>query len=176
MTDLKVGRPKIAIAGGVLAIVGALLGMLWLSWGLITTVSEGYEFSERQIFYGSVFLAIVLVSCVIVFAGGILILRRRYRLGGVLALIFSILLVTSAGIWLVAMWGIVGGILSIIAREKVPERVLEVARRQGRVSIKEVATETGKTELDVEVAIVELRSKGQPIRFEMKTREVIYDG
>ena len=179
MTDLKVGRPKIAIAGGVLAIVCAVVSPLWLLFGLIAGLSWGYfQLSERFIFFGSIFVGIVLVCCVMVFVGGIVILRRKYKLGGVLALIFSILLVTStsAAIWYVAMWGIIGGILSLISREKIPERVLEVAKRDGRVSIKEVATETGKTEADIEVAIIKLRSKGQPVSFDMKTREVIYDG
>ena len=180
VTDFKVRRPKIAIAGAALAIVCSILGVLWLSWGLKTILGTGYELSgrqmERAIFYGSTFVVIFVTCCIMVFAGGILILRRKYRVGGAVALTFSIFLVTSAGNWLVAMWGILGGILSIIAREKIPERVLEVAKQHRQVSIKEVATETGKTELDVEKAIVELRSKGKPIRFDLKTRDVIYSG
>ena len=180
VTDFKVRRPKIAIAGAALAIVCSILGVLWLSWGLKTILGTGYELSQRQIeraiFFGGTFVVIFIVCCVIVLVGGILILRRKYRVGGAVALIFSIFLFTSSGTWLVAMWGIIGGILSIISREKIPERVLELAKLHRQVSIKEVATETGKTELDVEQAIVKLRSKGQPIRFDLKTREVIYDG
>ncbi len=176
MTRFKVGRPKIAIAGAVLAIVGSVLGVLWLSLSLKTILGTGYELSEKQIFYGAQFLAILIACFVMIFVGGILILRGKYRVGGAVALLFSIFLMSSAGLWYVAMFGIIGGILSLISREKVPERVLEVAQQHGQVSIKEVATETGKTELDVEQAIVKLRSKGHPIRFDLKTREVIYDG
>lgn len=181
VTDFRVRRPKIAIAGAALAIVCSVLSVVWLSQGLTTILGTGYKFSERQMFFGSTFLVIFVACCVMVFVGGILILRQNYRVGGVVALIFSIFLVTSAGkgnplIWFVAMFGIIGGILSIISREKIPERVLEAAKQHRQVSIKEVATETGKTELDMEQAIVKLRSKGQPIRFDLKTRKVIYDG
>jgi len=48
MTDLRVGQPKIAIAGGVLAIVCALLTAL-LSLGLTILSQEGYEFSASEI-------------------------------------------------------------------------------------------------------------------------------
>ncbi len=164
------------MAGGALAIVTAVLGLLWLSRGIMTIVgNERLELSERQIFFGSTFLIVVIVCLIMVFVGGVLILRRRYRPGGILALVFSTFLFTSAGIWYVAVWGIAGGILSIIAREKVPERVLELLQQRRQVNIKEAATETGKTELDVEQAIVKLQSKGQPITFDMKSREVIYD-
>lgn len=176
MTDFKVKRPKITIAAGALATVTAALGVLWLSLGLMTILgNERLELSERQMFFGSTFLIVVIVCLVMVFIGGILIWRRRYRSGGILALVFSIFLVTSAGIWYVAIWGIAGGILGIIAREKVPERVLELVRQRKQVNIKELAAETGKTELDVEQAIVKLQSKGQPIRLDMKSREVILD-
>ena len=180
MTDYKVGRPKMAIAGAALAMVCAVLGVVVLSLALMGTlqgIERGYEISNMEIAIGSWMLLILGVYCVVIFSGGILMLKRRYGLGGVLVLIFSILLVTSAAhLWYVGIWGIAGGALSLIAREKTPERVLEIARQEKQVSIKEVATLTGKTELDVEVAIAKLKAKGQPIRFEMKTREVIYEG
>lgn len=88
---------------------------------------------------------------------------------------FSVLLIIFAlDIWFVSIWGIIGGALGLVSKEKIRETVLDVARRYGRVNIREVATETGKTEADVELAIIELKSKGQPIRFDAGTREVIY--
>ena len=180
MTDFKVERPKMAIAGAALAMVCAVLGVGWLSLalgGTLQGIERGYEISNMEMVIGAWLFLIIGIYCVVIFSGGILILRRRYGLGGVLVLIFSTLLVTSAvHIWYVGIWGIAGGALSLISREKTGERVLEIARQQRRVNIKEVATLTGKTELDVEVAIARLKAKGQPIRFEMKTREVIYDG
>ena len=172
MTNLRVGRPKTAIAGGVLAIACALLVALVLTLGITILNQEGYEFSTidiEDVLYAYVW-------CGFVFAGGILIFRRRYTLGGALALGFSIILIIFAiDIWYIGMWGIIGGALSLISKEKTPERVLEVAKRYGRVSIREVATETGKTEADVELAIINLQSKGKPVRFEASTREVIHD-
>lgn len=171
MANLRVGRPKTAIAGGVLAIVCALLVALLLSLGITILSQEGYDFSASDI--EDVLYAYV--WCGLVLAGGVLILRRRYILGGALALGFSILLIIfTIDIWYCGMWGIIGGVLSLISKEKTPQRVLEVARRYGRVSIREVAAETGKTEADVELAIVNLQSKGHSIRFDAATREVIF--
>ena len=171
MPNLRVGRPKTALAGGVLAIICALLVALLLSLGFIIMSEEGYEFSASDI--EDVLYAFI--WCGLVFAGGILILRRRYTLGGALALGFSILLIIfTIDIWYISMLGVIGGALSLISKEKTPERVLEVVRRYGRVSILEVATETGKTEADVELAIIDLQSKGKPVRFDAATREVIY--
>ena len=180
MSEFKVRRPKIAVVGAALAMVCAIIGVVWVSLALrraILGIEAGYEMSDMEIFMGSWLFLVTSAYCVIIFAGGILILRRRYGLGGVLVLIPSILLVTSVlRLWYVGIWGITGGILSLISKEETPQRVLEIARQQGQISIKEVANLTGKTELDVEVAITKLKSKGQPIRFDMKTRNVIYDG
>jgi len=52
------------------------------------------------------------------------------------------------------------------------EKIARESRR--RTSIRDVATETGKTEADMELASIDLQSKGQPIRFDAGTREVIY--
>lgn len=171
MPNLRLGRPKIAIAGGVLAIICALLVALLLSLGLIIMSEEGYEFSATDIED----VLYTFIWCGLVFAGGILIFLRRYKIGGAIALGFSILLIIFAlDIWYIGMWGVIGGALCLISKEKTPERVLEVARRYGRVGIREVATETGKTEADVELAIINLQSKGKPIRFDATTREVIF--
>lgn len=171
MTNLRVRRPRIAIVGGVLAIVCVLLVALLLTLGITILSQEGYEFTGSDI--EDVLYAYV--WCCLVLAGGILIFLRRYILGGALALGFSILLIIFAiDIWYISMWGVIGGALGLISKEKTPERVLEVARRYGRVGIREVATETGKTEADVELAIIDLQSKGKPVRFDATTREVIY--
>jgi len=178
MTDFKVRRPKIAIAGAALGMVCAVLGVVWLGSALrmaILGIEAGYEMSNMQIAIGSWLFLVVGAYCAVIFTGGILILRRRYGLGGILVLIPSILLLTSAlHLWYVGIWGIVGGILSLVSKEETPKRVLEIARQKGQAGIWEVANMTGKTEQDIEVAIVKLKSKGQPIRFDMKTRKVIY--
>ena len=180
MTDFKVRRPKIAVVGAALAMVCAVLGVTALSLtlrGAILGIEAGYEASDIEIVLGSWVFLVASACCVVVFAGGILILRRRYRLGGLVALIPSVFLaVSTVNLWYVGVWGITGGILGLIAKEETPRRVLEIVKQQGQISIKEVAALTGKSELDVEVAIVELKSKGQPIRYDMKTRNVIHAG
>ena len=171
MPNLRVGRPKIAIAGAVLAIVCALLVVLLLSVGLTIMSEEGYEFAAIDI-EGVIY---TFVWCGFVFAGGVMMLLRRYKIGGAIALVFSILLIIFAlDIWFIGVLGIIGGALGLVSKEKIPERILDVAKRYGRVSIREVAAETGKTEADVELAIIELEAKGQPIRFDAATRDVIY--
>lgn len=171
MSNLRVGRPKIAIVGAVLAIVCALLVALLLSLVITVLSEEGYEFTATDIedvLYDFIW-------CGLVFAGGILMLLRRYKIGGAIALGFSILLIIFAlDFWFIVVLGIIGGALGLVSKEKIRETVLEVARRYGRVSIREVAAETGKTEADVELAIINMQSKGQPIRFDATTREVIY--
>ncbi len=39
---------------------------------------------------------------------------------------------------------------------------------------KEIAAQTGKTEADVELSIIDLQSKGKPVRFDETTREVFF--
>ena len=168
---MRVKRPKIAIVAGVLAIVCVLLVVLLLSVGLAIMSEEGYEFSAIDIED----LIYTYIWCGIIFAGGVMMLLRRYKIGGAIALGFSILLIIFAlDIWFIGMLGIIGGVLGLVSKEKIPQRILDVARRYGRVGIREVATETRKTEADVELAIIDLQSKGKPIRFEASTREVIY--
>lgn len=173
MSDLKVGRPKTAIAGGLLAIVTAVVMISLSALGLMMMRAEGYELSAAEI--EELVYTYIWLGCML--AGGILILRRRYVLGGAFALGFAIPLMVGAvleGLWYVPVWGIVGGILSFRSREKIPQRVLEIARLYGRIKLKDLAAATGKTEADVELSIINLQSKEQPIRFDAERREVIY--
>lgn len=156
-----------ATAGGLLAIVSAVSCTVLLSVGL-TLTQEGYELSPTE-FEGVIY---AYIWCAAVVAGGVLTLRRRYILGGALALGFSIAIAIS--VWYVGMWGVIGGVLSLVSKEKTPERVLEIARLYGCVGIGEVAAKTGKTEADVELAVIKLQAKGHSIRFDRARREVIY--
>jgi len=170
MSDLKVGRPKTAIAGAVLALACAVATILILSLSLAIM---GQEMTYWVAGADAEAVAYWYIYCGFLLAGGILILRRRYRLGGIFVLIFGILLTVSFD-WLVGIWGIIGGILALVSKEKAPARVLEVARLHGRIGIKDLAATIGKTEADVELSIINLQSKGQPIRFDAERREVIY--
>ena len=169
MNGLKVGRPKTAIVGGILALFSAVSVIIMLSLDLFFLSAD--EFWAT--YGGNVEIAAyAYIFCGFILAGGILILRRRYKLGGAFALVFSIFLVVDG--WLIAIPGIVGGILALISKEKTPERVLDIAKLHGRIGIQDLATRTGKTEADVELAIIGLQSEGQPIRFDAEKREVIY--
>ena len=169
MSDFKVGRPKTATVGGVLALVCAIVTIFILSASLaLLSEWELYEYWGLDIETATY----EYLFCGFVLAGGILILRRRYRLGGIFALVFSILLVVDGWLW--AILGITGGILALVSKEKVPERVLEVVRLHGRIGIRDLATRTGKTEADVELSVIKLQSEGQPIKFDAETREIIY--
>ena len=170
MSDLKVGRPKTAIAGAVLALACAvvIISILSLSFAILGQ-EETYGLMEVD----TEAVAYWYIWCGFLLAGGILIWRRRYRLGGIFALVFGILLTVGFD-WLVGIWGIIGGILALVSREKMPERVLEIARLYGRIGLKDLAAATGKTEADVELSVINLQSKGHPVRFDAERREVIY--
>ena len=116
MGDLKVGRPKTATVGGLLAVVTAAFAIAVLSFGLFPEAdAELLNVSE------AVFTR-YLVMAGFVLAGGVLILCRRYRLGGIFALAFSIVLLVNGGF--VFIPSIVGGILALRSKEKTPERIL----------------------------------------------------
>jgi hypothetical protein len=168
MSNLKVGRAKTATAGGVLAVACALLSVLFLSLGLTILSEEGYRFSASDIQD----VVYTYIWCALILLGGILMLTRRYIPGGVLALICGILV--AIGVWYLGIWGVIGGALGLVSKEKTPERVLEVAKLYGHVRIADLATKVGKTEADVELAIIKMQAKGQPIRFDATQREVIY--
>ena len=168
MPSLRVGRAKTATAGGLLAIGCALLSALFLSLGLTILSEEGYRFSAGDIQD----VVYTYIWCALVLLGGILMLTRRYIPGGVLVLICSILI--SIGVWYLGIWGVIGAALGLVSKEKTPERVLEVARLYGHIGIADLATKVGKTEADVELTIIKMQLKGQPIRFDATQREVIY--
>ena len=169
MNGLKVGRPKTAIVGSILALFCAISVIVALSLALFFLGAE-----DLWLLYGvdAEVAAYDYIFCGFVLAGGILILRRRYRVGGVFALVFSIFLTVDG--WLFAIPGIIGGVLALVSKEKMPERVLDIAKLHGRIGIQDLATRTGKTEADVELTIIGLQSEGQPIRFDAERREVIY--
>ena len=114
--DLKVGRPKTATVGGLLAVVTAAFAIAVLSFGLFPEADAELLNISEAVFTRH----LIMVSFVLV--GGILILRRRYRLGGIFALAFSIVLLVNGGF--VFIPSIVGGILALRSKEKTPERIL----------------------------------------------------
>ena len=157
-----------------LSIIGGVLYLSLLSLGI---ASEGVAAGEIfSIAYG-------FLECILVLVGGFfLYFRRRYKFGGALALVFGIrLFVDLLGaleyfffLFPIVILPIIGGILGLVSKEKTALGVLGVAKLYGRLEIADLAAKLGKTEADVELAVIELQSKGEPIRFEAETREVIY--
>jgi len=173
VSALKVKRPLSATVGVVLSIIGGVLYLSLLSLGI---ASEGVAAGEIfSIAYGFLW-------CILILVGGFFIFRRRYKFGGALALVFGIcLFVDLLGaleyfffLFPIVILPIIGGILGLVSKEKTALGVLGVAKLYGRLEIADLAAKLGKTEADVELAVIELQSKGEPIRFEAETREVIY--
>jgi hypothetical protein len=52
--------------------------------------------------------------------------------------------------------------------------LIEIMQRRGMMTISQLAEQLKTTEANIELHIIELQSKGQPIRFDAEKREVIY--
>lgn len=156
-SSLKVARPWTATIGGVLSIISGL----WLAFILDPSDFELYIISWLPIIFG-----------------GALILRRDYKVGGALVLAFSILTFFAyehsiIGRGTIGM-SIMGGVLGLISNERVEERVLGMAKLFWRMKISDVAAKLAITEADVELTVINLQSKGEVVKFDVETREVIY--
>ena len=74
--------------------------------------------------------------------------------------------------------GFIGLIVGLILKPKMveaPSRLLDAMKLHGRMKISELATRLKTTEADIELAVVKLKSKGEPLQFDRETREVIYE-
>jgi hypothetical protein len=73
--------------------------------------------------------------------------------------------------------GFISLIAGLILKPKiveVPSRLLDVVKLHERMKISELATRFKTTEADVELAVIKLKSSGEPIEFDRETREVVY--
>jgi len=73
--------------------------------------------------------------------------------------------------------GFIGLIAGLILKPKMveaPSRLLDAMKLHERMKISELATRFKTTEADIELAIIKLKSSGEPIEFDRETREVIY--
>ena len=74
--------------------------------------------------------------------------------------------------------GFIGLIAGLILKPKMveaPSRLLDVMKLHGRMKISELAARFKTTEADIELAVVKLKSSGEPIQFDAEKREVIYE-
>lgn len=73
--------------------------------------------------------------------------------------------------------GFVSLIVGLILRAKiveVPLKLLDAMKLHRRKKVSELATQFKTTEADIELAVIKLKSRGEPIHFDRETREVIY--
>ncbi len=86
-------------------------------------------------------------------------------------------LIYFGGIGLGAI-GFIGLIAGLILKPKMvetPSKMLDTMKLHGRMKISELASRYKTTEADVELAVLKLKSKGEPIQFDRETREVIFE-
>ncbi len=169
-------RPATATVGAVLSIIGTLFFTTILLIGM-SLPSEEPTTDEN----GAVLLMTFVYASFNSFlglAGAFYIFRRRYTLGGVMALVCGIAITITTLEVLeflpVAILPAIGGILALISKEKIAPGVLGVAKLYGRIKISDLAIKIGKTEADVELAVIKLKSSGEPIHFDRETREVVH--
>lgn len=170
MSALEVKRPLSATLGAVFSIIG---GVLYLS---LLSLATALESVPADAIIGTLF---IFFFGFLILVGAFLILRRSYREGGTLVLfsgffLFFFELAELRIFFPIFIILLIGGILGLVSKEKIALRVLDVIRLYGRLKIDDLASKIGKTEADVELAIMELQAKGEPIKFEAETREVIY--
>jgi hypothetical protein len=57
----------------------------------------------------------------------------------------------------------------------VMEKLLSIVSSHGQIDISDLAMQLGTTEANIELAVIELQSKEQPIKFDKNSRKVFYD-
>ncbi|MFX0117441.1 MAG: hypothetical protein ACFFB3_23035 [Candidatus Hodarchaeota archaeon] len=79
------------------------------------------------------------------------------------------------GLGAIGFIGLIAGLVLKPKMVEVPSRLLDTVKLHGRMKISELATRYKTTEADVELAVIKLKSQGEPIQFDRETREVIYE-
>lgn len=96
------------------------------------------------------------------------ILIERVWIKGMLY-VFALLIFVPIG-----LVGIIGGLRAKPKVEQVASKLLDVMKLYERMKISELATRFKTSEADIESALIKLKSRGEPIQFDVETREVIY--
>ncbi|MCX6672100.1 MAG: hypothetical protein NTX92_09300 [Euryarchaeota archaeon] len=162
---LKVQRPITATIGGIVTLLAGVSAMILYFIGMNYIIESGFLPSYiSDVFWEFIVYILIIIS-------GFLILLRKYKVGGAISIVFGIII--AIGYWELGIWCIIGGILGLISKEKIDEHVLLAAKQFGRIKISELAKKIAKTEADVELAVKNLQSKGELIKFDAETREVI---
>lgn len=78
------------------------------------------------------------------------------------------------GLSAIGFIGLIAGLLLKPKMVEAPSRLLDTLKLHERMKISELATRFKTTEADIELAVIKLKSTGEPIQFDRETREVIY--
>lgn len=167
-------RDKLLVALGILSL---LIGIIWSIALEIAWSTPQYPLSVAEIIAG-----------VLITTAGVLLLYQKGKGVYYGALITSIAAAITF-VFITPYWEdyITGAFCFIAAgvtytrRESfemkpLMARLFGIVRSYGRVKISELATQLSTTEADVELAILNLQSQGEQIRFEAETREAVYGG
>jgi hypothetical protein len=176
LMEMRIGLPIGAKVGATLAAIGGLIVVAWALWVILPYGDAGVSLLASDAFL----LAFLFASGVMFIVVAVVALMRRYLAAGVLDIIVAanaiFFVYDVLELLLAVVMAIAGAILILFARERAQPSVLNVMRLYRRMPLAELAGKLSTTEATVELAVLELRSQGQPIDFVPETREVVYTG
>lgn len=165
MPGVSVRRPLGAVVAGVVSLLAGLAAAGVLGLAAVSWHAEGVALSGEDM-EGLVYLV---VSTVAIIGGGLAILLRRYKAGGLVVLAFAIML--SFGFWYFGIPAAIAGIVALRAEEKLEDSVVSILRTAGALSLSDIAGRLKKSEADVEIAIRRLQKGGVNIAFDEAKRQ-----
>jgi len=176
LMEMRIGLPIGAKVGATLAAIGGLIVVAWALWVILPYGDAGVSLLASDAFL----LAFLFASGVMFIVVAVVALMRRYLAAGVLDIIVAanaiFFVYDVLELLLAVVMAIAGAILILFARERAQPSVLNVMRLYRRMPLAELAGKLSTTEATLELAVLELRSQGQPIDFVPETREVVYTG
>lgn len=164
--SIKVNRPKGALISGIVIIFIALITTGIFILGFIGLSLEGEKIAGDEV-EGIIYLCLAIIM---ILSGGIAILARKYKTGGMLCLVFGILL--AFGFWYFGIPVAVCGLISLRSSDKLEDALLAKLQETNSIALSELALTLKKTEADVEFAAMKLNRAGKNIAFDPETRIV----
>lgn len=163
------------------AFAGSLLLFSCAGFALIAGIAASVE-------GGAWGLIDVFIGVLLGLSGYLIYQMRHLAAGTTMALVVGIAItmffifaeVISGGILVEGIIPVIAGILGFVARgksktmQKMPIDLLGVVKLHERIKISELAARFKTTELEIELSVIKLQEKGDPIGFDKETREVIY--
>lgn len=141
----------------IISIISFLLSLLVLLYSLANPSSDAFEGAIYLIFYS-----------VFIFAAGILILFKKFKLGGWVLIVFGVLYLF--GFWFLAIPLIVLGVLALKSKKIVDKDLIEIIA-SGRKTLQSLSDQTGVNVADIEIAVRKLEENGK-VKFDPNSRQV----